>query len=151
MRRLFIIRKDLHLSAGKLAAMVGHCAEAYWTNLIRNANIEKFDVKNYQFNIQIPFEIYETYINDNHEEPIPVRNQKQYDLKNPGTLLRSSIIKNNNRSMIKKSGLPTVNRSYIPKANKVIMSKDFNNDGGELKASINVGLGGRKTGSRIVQ
>ena len=36
MRRLFIIRKDLHLSAGKLAAMVGHCAEAYWTNLIKN-------------------------------------------------------------------------------------------------------------------
>jgi peptidyl-tRNA hydrolase len=36
MRRLFIIRKDLNLSAGKLAAMVGHCSEAYWTNLIRN-------------------------------------------------------------------------------------------------------------------
>ena len=36
MRRLFIIRKDLHLSAGKLAAMVSHCAEAYWTNMIRN-------------------------------------------------------------------------------------------------------------------
>ena len=34
MRRLFIIRKDLHLSAGKLAAMVGHCAEAYWTRMI---------------------------------------------------------------------------------------------------------------------
>ena len=34
-RRIFIIRKDLSLSAGKLAAMVGHCAEAYWTNLIR--------------------------------------------------------------------------------------------------------------------
>ena len=27
MRRLFIIRKDLHLSAGKLGAMVAHCAE----------------------------------------------------------------------------------------------------------------------------
>ena len=39
MRRLFIIRKDLHLSPGKLAAMVAHCAEAYWTRLIRN-NIE---------------------------------------------------------------------------------------------------------------
>ena len=64
MRRLFIIRKDLHLSAGKLAAMVGHCAEAYWTNLIRNTSIEKFDFENYQFNIQIPFEIYENYIND---------------------------------------------------------------------------------------
>jgi peptidyl-tRNA hydrolase len=36
MRRLFIIRKDLHLSAGKLAAMVGHCSEAYWTNWLRN-------------------------------------------------------------------------------------------------------------------
>ncbi len=35
MRRLFIIRKDLHLSDGKLAAMVGHCAEAYWSNLIK--------------------------------------------------------------------------------------------------------------------
>ena len=35
MRRLFIIRKDLHLSAGKLAAMVGHCSEAYWTNWLK--------------------------------------------------------------------------------------------------------------------
>ena len=39
-RRVFIIRKDLHLSSGKLAAMVAHCAEAYWTNLIRK-NITK--------------------------------------------------------------------------------------------------------------
>ena len=34
-RRLFIIRKDLNLSAGKLAAIVGHCAEAYWTRNLR--------------------------------------------------------------------------------------------------------------------
>jgi peptidyl-tRNA hydrolase len=39
MRRLFIIRKDLHLSPGKLAAMVAHCSEAFWTRLIKN-NIE---------------------------------------------------------------------------------------------------------------
>lgn len=37
MRRLFIIRKDLHLTAGKLAAMVGHCAEAYWMNKLKNS------------------------------------------------------------------------------------------------------------------
>ena len=37
MRRLFIIRKDLHLKAGKLAAMIGHCAEAYWTNKLKHA------------------------------------------------------------------------------------------------------------------
>lgn len=43
MRRLFIIRKDLQLHAGKLAAMVGHCAEAYWMNIIRNdVNTEQF-------------------------------------------------------------------------------------------------------------
>ena len=35
MRRLFIIRKDLNLSAGKLAAMVAHCAEGYWMNLLK--------------------------------------------------------------------------------------------------------------------
>lgn len=41
MRRLFIIRKDLNLTPGKLAAMVAHCAEGYWISLIRqNTNIE---------------------------------------------------------------------------------------------------------------
>ena len=35
MRRLFIMRKDLHMSPGKLSAQVGHCAEAFWTNLLR--------------------------------------------------------------------------------------------------------------------
>ena len=35
MRRVFIIRKDLHLKPGKLAAMVGHCAEAYFTNMLK--------------------------------------------------------------------------------------------------------------------
>jgi peptidyl-tRNA hydrolase len=39
MRRLFIIRKDLHLSPGKLSAMIGHLCEAYWTRLIQN-NLE---------------------------------------------------------------------------------------------------------------
>lgn len=39
MRRLFIIRKDLHLSPGKLAAMVAHCSEAFWTRIIKN-NLE---------------------------------------------------------------------------------------------------------------
>lgn len=55
MRRVFIIRKDLHLSAGKLAAMVAHCAEAYWTNLIKDSmyggecflNIDKDILDNY--------------------------------------------------------------------------------------------------------
>ena len=35
MRRLFIMRKDLNMSTGKLMAQVMHCAEAYWTSKIR--------------------------------------------------------------------------------------------------------------------
>lgn len=66
MRRLFIIRKDLHLSAGKLAAMVGHCAEAYWTNLIKNKL--DFELKGSQdiiyTTIALDKNIYDNYIND---------------------------------------------------------------------------------------
>ena len=39
MRRLFIIRKDLNLHPGKLAAMVGHCAECYWMKLLTHGYI----------------------------------------------------------------------------------------------------------------
>lgn len=35
-RRLFIMRKDLNMSPGKLAAQVGHCAEAYWLHIFQN-------------------------------------------------------------------------------------------------------------------
>lgn len=38
MRRLFIIRKDLHLSPGKLAAMVGHGCELYWFNIFKSCH-----------------------------------------------------------------------------------------------------------------
>lgn len=46
MRRLFIIRKDLHLTAGKLAAMVSHCTEAYWLNLLTHSYVKdnEFDI-----------------------------------------------------------------------------------------------------------
>lgn len=33
------MRKDLNMSPGKLAAQVAHCAEAYWTRMIRNGAI----------------------------------------------------------------------------------------------------------------
>ncbi len=40
-RRLFIMRKDLNMSPGKLASQVAHCAEAYWTNMLRD--VGKFE------------------------------------------------------------------------------------------------------------
>ena len=56
-RRIFIIRKDLSLSAGKLAAMVGHCAEAYWTNLIKDS------MHGDNCFLNVDMEIYNNYIN----------------------------------------------------------------------------------------
>ena len=67
-RRLFILRKDLNLSAGKLAAMVGHCAESYWTNLIKDnihaiTNIDKNGfTENYISSFSLDSGIYEEYI-----------------------------------------------------------------------------------------
>lgn len=61
MRRLFIIRKDLHLSAGKLGAMVAHCAEGYWISLIRK-NITEQDSKIHA-SFDIEHEIYDDYLN----------------------------------------------------------------------------------------
>ena len=60
MRRLFIIRKDLNLSAGKLAAMVAHCAEGYWTRLIAR-NVTAGDQYSVQFTVDK--EVMEDYVN----------------------------------------------------------------------------------------
>ena len=59
MRRVFIIRKDLHLSPGKLAAMVAHCAEAYWTMWIRRHIDDNYFIRGY-----IHKDIFDNYIND---------------------------------------------------------------------------------------
>lgn len=72
MRRVFIIRKDLHLKAGKLAAMVGHCCEAYWTNLLKaafkQAVEDGLDDQNTDdavgFPIYVDYEIWHNYVND---------------------------------------------------------------------------------------
>ena len=64
-RRVFIIRKDLHLSPGKLAAMCSHCSEAYWTRMIRNNIVgEVLDKNVYRTEcIDIDKGIFEGYIN----------------------------------------------------------------------------------------
>lgn len=61
MRRLFIMRKDLHMSTGKLLAQVSHCAEAYWTRgLRREAHL--IEDGSYESSVHISKEIFEQYV-----------------------------------------------------------------------------------------
>ena len=82
-RRLFIIRKDLHLSLGKLAAQVGHCAEAYWTRLIRNNIIgQVIETNDYRTDcIDIDKDTYEQYINGSFVKTICEAKNKNHLLK----------------------------------------------------------------------
>ena len=73
MRRLFIIRKDLHLSSGKLAAMVGNCAEAYFTNLLRNGRAFRIYYEDHsedEIKVVIPSKIMDDYINNSFVKTI---------------------------------------------------------------------------------
>lgn len=62
MRRLFIMRKDLHMSTGKLLAQVSHCAEAYWTRELRRLAKSDENGSVYQATVQIPKDIFEQYV-----------------------------------------------------------------------------------------
>lgn len=74
-RRLFIMRKDLNMSAGKLAAQVGHCAEAYWTNLIKNS------MQGDDCFLNVDIGIYNNYINDSFVKTICEAKNKNHLLK----------------------------------------------------------------------
>ena len=77
-RRLFIIRKDLNMSAGKLSVQLSHCAEQYWLNLIRknaSGNNEndlppglmirrETEIIDYSVEFNLDKEIFENYINN---------------------------------------------------------------------------------------
>lgn len=62
MRRLFIMRKDLHMSTGKLLAQTCHCAEAYWTRGLRSQAYNTEEGGAYQAVLQIPKDIFEQYM-----------------------------------------------------------------------------------------
>ena len=67
MRRIFIIRKDLHLTAGKLSAMVGHAAELYWLNVLKNGgsytNFDGDKKAGQSFEFSLPYDVWTDYIN----------------------------------------------------------------------------------------
>ena len=78
-RRLFIFRKDLHMSMGKLLAQLGHCAEGYWTrSLLRNVQ-QDGDV--YHCMADIPAEVFEGYLNGAYVKTVCEARNKNHLLK----------------------------------------------------------------------
>ena len=77
-RRLFIMRKDLKMSPGKLAAQVAHCAEAYWTRLIRSHSDFIDCSDDYRCFVRISADIFDGYINGSFVKTIcEARNKNQ--------------------------------------------------------------------------
>lgn len=63
MKQIIIVRKDLNMSKGKMAAQVAHASMAFLTNAIKNcSNISKFDISYYDCGFLIPKELYENWI-----------------------------------------------------------------------------------------
>lgn len=78
MRRLFIMRKDLQMSPGKLAAQVGHCAEVYWLNQMNRTGVFHHQV---QMFAHIDEDVYEDYIHGNIVKTICEAKNKNHLLK----------------------------------------------------------------------
>lgn len=62
MRRLFIMRKDLNMSTGKLLAQTMHCAEAYWTRELRRYTPANDGSSKYQVTITVDKDVFEQYV-----------------------------------------------------------------------------------------
>lgn len=67
MRQLIIARKDLNMSAGKLAAQVSHASMAFLTAPLRNAKGDKNRIKriengDYVFEIKMDAETYDDWV-----------------------------------------------------------------------------------------
>ena len=87
-RRVFIIRKDLHLSSGKLAAMVAHCAEAYWTRNLKEVSRKYYeDHSECKCEMTVSGDIMDCYIKDSFVKTI-------CQAKNRNNLLKAKMITN---------------------------------------------------------
>ena len=97
-RRLFIMRKDLGMSPGKLAAQVGHCAEAYWTRLLRSNALHEDG--EYKVSLKIPADIFEQYINGAFVKTICEARNKNHLLKAKTKAEELGLVENEDYGLI---------------------------------------------------
>lgn len=82
MRRLFIMRKDLHMSVGKLLAQTMHCAEAYWTRMIRDGESDYTEESSgIEKRLVIDKQMYDEYINGTFTKTVCEARNKNHLLK----------------------------------------------------------------------
>ncbi len=97
-RRLFIMRKDLGMSPGKLAAQVGHCAEAYWTRLLRSNAL--YEYGEYKVSLKIAADIFEQYINGAFVKTICEARNKNHLLKTKTKAEELGLVENEDYGLI---------------------------------------------------
>jgi PTH2 family peptidyl-tRNA hydrolase len=61
MRQIIIVRKDLNMNSGKLAAQVAHASLAFISNAIRNCVECSSLSQNYLISLKIPKDVYEQW------------------------------------------------------------------------------------------
>lgn len=91
-RRLFIFRKDLHMSIGKLLAQLGHCAEGYWTKaLVRGAHRDG-DV--YRCQVDIPAGVFDGYVAGSFVKTVCEAKSKNHLLKTKAMAEEMGFVEN---------------------------------------------------------
>ena len=111
MRRLFIIRKDLHLSSGKLAAMIAHCAEGYWIRLIEN-NISNADGKPH-VSFDLDKDIYDGYLCEKKKKTVCEAKNLNKLLQARDMALTLGLVENQDFGMINDACLTELTPEWI--------------------------------------
>lgn len=94
MRRLFIMRKGLAMTPGKLAAQVAHCAEAYWTRQILKNAVRQDERPIYVSPVETDAAIYEEYLCGMYVKTICEARNKNHLLKAKESALALGFVEN---------------------------------------------------------